>query len=77
MLDNQWKPITTAPKDGSRILGTSNSTQVHCYYFHQTDKQWWIDYADGPSWQPTHWMNVPEYCETPKISLLDAIFMVE
>jgi Protein of unknown function (DUF551) len=55
-----WQPIETAPKDGTRILITSN----------------WTDYAnkplgcevgrwDGFQWvacekEPTHWMPLPE-----------------
>ena len=58
-LNQQWQTIETAPKDGTRIIGWSQGTEPHCYYFHQTDKQWWIEYADGPGWQPTHWAPMP------------------
>lgn len=77
MLDEQWLPIAQAPKDGTRIIGASAGCEPHCYYFHQTDKQWWIDYADGPSWQPTHYKPMPEFSKMTIVptpcSLLDTL----
>lgn len=77
MIDETWLPIAQAPKDGTRIIGASAGCEPHCYYFHKTHKQWVIDYADGPSWQPTHWKPMPAFFKmtmapTPS-SLLDTL----
>lgn len=59
-LAPQWKPIAEAPKDGTRILGTSLGTAIHCYYWRAGAFQsWFIEYAEGAPWQPTHWMPLP------------------
>lgn len=76
LIDNDWQPIETAPTDGTRIIATSKGCEVQCHYFHQTAKQWWIEYADGPGWQPTHWKPMPKFIPqtTAPCSLLDALF---
>ena len=64
-----WKPIETAPKDGTTILlckvGCTPSTGVF------DERLGWIDFeAEDPSlraewietgteWDPTHWMPIP------------------
>lgn len=77
MVDEQWLPIETAPKDGTRIIGVSAGCEPRCYYFNQTHKQWVIDYADGPGWQPTHYKPMPQFIKLERTktptSLLDAI----
>lgn len=65
-----WKPINTAPKDGTLILVCTEN-----YYFPETAS--WRTYhpnAKGkPSWrsnnmgtklEPTHWMELPEKPKT-------------
>ncbi len=56
---SEWKPIESAPKDGTRVIAVSRGCDAHVHFWHQTDKAWWIEYADGRSWQPTHWMPLP------------------
>lgn len=68
----QWKPIDTAPKDGTYILlyrppyDSRNKNTVHEGKFHKygaTDT-WRI--RAGQTWYidvPTHWMPLPKYIE--------------
>lgn len=73
MID-EWQPIETAPHDGTRIITGREGCECHCSYFHQTHKEWWVEYADGPGWQPTHWKPMPERMTTNQTtSLLDAM----
>jgi hypothetical protein len=58
-LANPWRPIETAPKDGTRITATSQGCAIHTHYWRKPDGPWMIEYADGPAWQPTHWMPQP------------------
>ncbi len=54
-----WKPIETAPKDGTRVL------VWHQNWFAASTAQWYGDwwglvYEVGPfAYQPTHWMPLP------------------
>lgn len=77
MMQDHWQPIETAPKDGTRIITGRVGCECHCSYFHQTHKEWWAEYADGPGWQPTHWKPMPERMTSARriqtTSLLDAI----
>ena len=62
---NEWKPIETAPKDGTRILLATND-YVFEGYWHQYSPHcdgWWkvSDIENlGNTIYPTHWMPLPE-----------------
>lgn len=67
---NEWQPIETAPKDGSRVLAyqpdgrwqskrTCRGETIELVYWHQPGNPdsagFWM-----PSIRPTHWMPLPE-----------------
>ncbi len=66
----QWRPIETAPKDGTRYLACdgkkmwTRNQPPNCY---AGDWEWnqnrtqWRGHADGLN--PTHWMPLPEALE--------------
>ena len=65
----KWQPISSAPRDGTAILGywTPATTGVigeSCYGLARWDEGefGWVDADDaGNSWsEPTHWMHLPE-----------------
>jgi hypothetical protein len=63
-----WQPIATAPKDGTRIIG-SDGDRVDIYQweaqsYHKRPSPYWERsfhpvYYDRQQ-QPTHWMPLPE-----------------
>jgi hypothetical protein len=74
LLDERgWKPIESAPKDGTKILlFTDWAGDVHCPPFAEAQIGYWEDDVDAPlrkeasGWrkefigEPTHWMPLPE-----------------
>lgn len=65
---NDWQPIETAPKDGSRILGAWQDVMSVYHWdtqsFHTRPNPYWARdfhpvYYDR-SQQPTHWMPLPD-----------------
>ncbi len=61
--DDDWQPIETAPKDGTRILvyrpGKHNHPAVGVDFWqvgHAPYDVWWHSPSNG---QPTHWMSLP------------------
>jgi hypothetical protein len=58
---DEWKPIETAPKDGTRIRVIRGDLQDTVEWFHPLN-DWLVERdPDGVhhvllSWQPTHWM---------------------
>lgn len=55
----EWQPIETAPKDGTFVLAYRPcDPYFEPMYFN--DGIWhWFD-GDSPSFQPTHWMPLPD-----------------
>ena len=51
-----WKPIETAPKDGTEVLACNGSWIFIAGY----DRWGWVDSAAGESRSPVHWMPLPE-----------------
>jgi hypothetical protein len=57
---DEWKPIETAPKDGTRIRVLRGDLQDTVEWFHPLN-DWLVERdPDGVhhvllSWQPTHW----------------------
>lgn len=69
-----WKPIESAPKDGTGILGYWNTGALHdCNFravkFHRG--AWWETNEDYKVSQPTHWMPLPAAPGTPPASAQD------
>jgi hypothetical protein len=77
MAENQWQPIATAPKDGTRVLIFSNGYPNIAHYVED-----FISHRDrwrGPAWvilecddddrytfycegdSPSHWAPLPEF----------------
>jgi hypothetical protein len=74
-MASEWKPIETAPKDGTWFLGwrptTIKQDQLDTYQWCEKplgDPPFWINAADSNDWyeQPTHWMPLPEPPHAPK-----------
>lgn len=71
MLESKWRPIETAPKDGSPVLGCSHGPWPDChseglhpttvrwrsYHPNQPGKKQWRDRYGNPVF-PTHWQPV-------------------
>lgn len=58
----KWKPIETAPKDGTFVLCAGEfdrpgDWRIKMGYWDACDGDW---YLFGASWNPTHWMPLPE-----------------
>lgn len=65
---SEWKPIETAPKDGTRFLAVDDTgrmvvtlwgkvSHVPIYFWLLMDVP--IDPEDIDMWEPTHWMPLP------------------
>lgn len=62
-----WKPIKTAPKDGTKIIGRDadgNFSVAHfcknginCYWELEVPGSW----ADSAYWEPVYWHPLPEF----------------
>lgn len=65
--DSGWRPIETAPKDGTRVWlyypdAYKDDRQVVGWYDRDIrDGDRWVDHADAMEFsEPTHWMPRPE-----------------
>lgn len=54
------KPIQTATKDRTPILGTDGKT-VRMIHWWNNGMSWVIIDSGGVPFNPTHWMNVPKF----------------
>ena len=62
----EWRPIETAPKDGSRLLGKIGDWTGFQFYWDAHHSEWAL--CDAPltfspaqyGQDPTHWMPLPE-----------------
>lgn len=69
---SDWRPIETAPKDGTFILAVIAGFKPAVVRFMcAPGRSDWIDSSDnwtsdigGPFWEPTHWMPLPD---SPKV----------
>ena len=61
IIDGEVKPIETAPKDGTELLGYTDEVGALVLYWDtmgsETDR--WSDGMSTHSWAPTHWMRMP------------------
>lgn len=62
-----WKPISSAPIDGSRFLATHIKSGVVCVtWFGKTSHVPLYGWCEGDDpedidlWEPTHWMPLPD-----------------
>lgn len=60
-----WKPITTAPKDGTWVmLGIVGRNEVLLAYWHRLLGEWWGQSGSSGEWKKwqkaTHWRPMPE-----------------
>lgn len=68
LREDDWRPIETAPKDGTRILmyqreagGEYGKIEYEDYYFvGWFDKYWYCCEYSAFEREPTHWMPLPE-----------------
>ena len=64
--ENEWRPIETAPKDGTVFLGYKRGQFRECYKVPRDDCDMWCfggtSGADDlfPNIKPTHWMPLPK-----------------
>jgi len=63
-----WKPIETAPTDGSTCIVTNGSVVGEAWFSQDNDGWWWAnthptDATDGRAWNPTYWMPLPQLPE--------------
>ena len=70
---NNWRPIETAPKDGTQILGFDEWEGINVCYWIDCSEVWeqrdtkygWARYYDSTemsyvTFEPTHWQPLPE-----------------
>ena len=57
----KWQPIETAPKDRTEILAVRDK-EIKIVFWYPHLKEWGSqeDWADDGTWEPTHWMPLPE-----------------
>jgi hypothetical protein len=56
---SEWKPIETAPKDGSDVLIWCYTGEIGVAHFDSATFAWWSDLSTRECPDPTHWMPLP------------------
>lgn len=62
-VKKEWKPISSAPKDGRRLLVTWEATwedDIHIEVCSFERSGWYYVYDGDRAPDPTHWMKLPE-----------------
>jgi hypothetical protein len=54
---SEWQPISTAPKDESKILTFAPEYGILINRWSAKHREW---YTSPPAHEPTHWMPLPE-----------------
>jgi hypothetical protein len=68
---SEWRPIETAPKDGSCVLVAHDDMIVSEAAFDIQDNNWWLaqtgphDFDPSNAIYPTHWMPMPRHPNFP------------
>jgi hypothetical protein len=57
---SEWKPIETAPKDGSDVLIWCDTGKICIAHFDYATFAWWNDLSTRECPDPTHWMSLPD-----------------
>ena len=57
--ERAWRPIETAPKDGTEIWGW-NGHDMETIIWAGDPPGWLSTLTDNQFWQPTHWQSLPE-----------------
>ena len=60
---SEWKPIKTAPKDGTRVLlYDADGTSIGHYSVHRriSSEYGWLGEDGFPLVNPTHWQPLPD-----------------
>lgn len=57
--DGLWKPIQTAPKDGTRILVYWPNCPMNIVHWSEFQQSWLFDFDDRKCNEPTHWRPRP------------------
>lgn len=74
-IETGWRPIETAPKDGTNIL-LAHPSAVFDGYWDELSRGWVDDvtdlYEDKITYEPTHWMPLPPPPEGSGQNLADA-----
>ncbi|CAB3643378.1 hypothetical protein LMG26685_02156 [Achromobacter mucicolens] len=72
-MTQQWKPIASAPKDGTAIWAIGQLyTKPFQYECEWNGAQWYHGFGDGwESLEPSHWMPLPPAPGTPPASAQD------
>lgn len=55
---NEWQPIETAPKDGSKVLILELDSVHDAVYLSRKDI--WVSPDGAYGYDPTHWMPMPD-----------------
>lgn len=56
----EWRPIETAPKDGTKLLLWAGNAVVGQWYAKVVGTPVWSVSWNGDEFEPTHWMPLPE-----------------